>query len=275
VCGASNSIAGFGTYSIGNRTSIGLNYQFKTYSSNHPALFNEIPESSKELFQRFEIKSQLRLSKRFQLVVSVPISSNKQERTMHSQTVVGFGDATLGLNYFLKNSYDSVQKRRFQWIVGGGIKIPTGKFQHPDSSDFMLYGGSGSIDFNLNNLIYFQKRNWTLVWESSVLIRTRNKYNYQAGNNLSSSFLVNRKLNQWGIYTGIQWNITGKDYMNRKLIEGSPTVGSILSNLWGITYQFKSFLIQGAYHIPIHQKLGNGYTHQKQAFTLSINYFFK
>lgn len=273
VCGASNSIAGFGSYANGNRTNIGLNYQFKTYHSHHPPLFNEPGINSRELFQRFDLKGQIRLSPRFQLQFDLPFTVNQQVKDGQKETVSGPGDFYAGIHYFIVNRRNETKKQTIRWNMGAGIKSPTGKFTHPDSSDLMLYSGTGSWDIYASNLLYFQANKWTFVWETTAFFRNANKYQYQAGNSVASTLLVNRNLGKWSVFTGIQGTYVGNDFQNRSLVDGSPTTGSIVTNMWGVTWQFSDFMVQGAYHIPLYQHLGNGYTQQKQAFALSLYYF--
>lgn len=273
VCGASNSIGGFGTYANGNRTNFGLNYQFKTYKSHHPALFNEPIERSSELFQRWELKSQIRLSKRFQGNINLPMVFNQQTKNNVRSTKFGLGDAAIGLAYFIFNQKDSTSGNTFRWNVGLGGKLPTGQFTHPDSSDLMLYGGSGSFDAYFTNLLFYQVKKWSFVSESSIYLRGSNKFAYQAGNTFTTSLMANRKMNNFSLYTGFQFVWVGSAYENNTHIIDSPTVGTILTNLWGLTYSKNNWLFQGAYHIPLVQNLGNSYTTQKQAFSLSLYYF--
>ena len=55
VCGAVNSALGLGTVAAGNRHAIGCTYQYRSYKSNHPGIFNEPAVSSSERFQRLDL----------------------------------------------------------------------------------------------------------------------------------------------------------------------------------------------------------------------------
>ena len=274
VCGASNSIAGFGSYANGNRTNIGLNYQFKTYHSYHPALFYGPGTNSNELFQRFDLKSQIRLSRRFQLLVDLPLTINRQNEEGSVNVITGLADATIGASYFIINKKDSASNLTFRWNMGAGLKMPTGRYTEHDSSNFMLFGGTGSWDTYFSNLLYLQKNKWVFVSESSFYLRTQNKFGYQAGNTFTTTLLANRNIKSFGIFTGLQYVFVGTAQENRKIIDDSPTTGTIFSNLWGVTWHKKNWMIQGSYHIPLYQSLGNGNTKQKQAFSVSLYYFF-
>lgn len=273
VCGASNSISGFGTYANGNKTNFGLNYQFKTYKSSHPGIFNEHAESSTELFQRLELKGQFRLSKRWQGNADVPLVLNQQTHEGLRSKQQGFGDIGVGINYFIINRQDSLLRKVFRWNIGIGTKVPSGKYTHPDSSNLMLFPGSGSFDAVFNTILFYQKNKWSFVSESSFFLRGTNKFHYQAGNTFSSTLFANRKLRDFSSYLGAQFVWVGHAYRNTYIINNSPTVGSILTALCGITYRKNNWLFQGSYHLPLTQNLGNGYTKQKQAFNISLFYF--
>ena len=52
ICGATNSSLGFGSLEKGNKHSIGLHYQFRNYTSEHPILFSHLTENLIKVFTR-------------------------------------------------------------------------------------------------------------------------------------------------------------------------------------------------------------------------------
>lgn len=273
-CGAFNSAQGLGTLAQGNRTSIGLNYQYRLYKSQHPKLFGEGIEHSTDYFQRLDALGQVRVSKRWQLQLSVPITFNKHVADDTTSQKNGLSDPTLMVNFFLFDRQDSLQTHLFRWIVGVGAKSPLGKFTHPNDIDLYLYPGTGTFDAVFQNSIFFQKKRWSLLQTAQYILRGENKYKYIPGSLFSISLFGQYKFRTLGIYAGTQYSWSGVDYLNRKAIPGSPTQGRILAGIIGASFQFNSWVIQGNIHIPLTQNLGDGNSNQKTACSISLNYFF-
>lgn len=273
-CGAFNSTHGLGTLAQGNRTSIGLNYQYRLYKSEHPELFGEGIERSTDYFQRLDVLGQLRLSKKWQVQLSVPISFNTHIADDTSSQKNGLGDPTLMVNFFLFNKQDSLQTRLFRWIVGAGMKSPLGKFTRPNDVDLYLFPGTGTFDAVFQNSFFLQKKRWSLLQTSQYVLRGENKYDYIPGSLFSASLFGQYKFRTWGVYAGSQYSWSGVDYLNRKPISSSPTQGNILTGIVGASVQFNAWVVQGNIHIPITQNLGDGNSHQKTACSISLNYFF-
>lgn len=273
-CGAFNSTHGLGTLAQGNRTSIGLNYQYRLYKSEHPELFGEGIERSTDYFQRLDVLGQLRLSKKWQVQLSVPISFNTHIADDTSSQKNGLGDPTLMVNFFLFNKQDSLQTRLFRWIVGAGVKSPLGKFTRPNDADLYLFPGTGTFDAVFQNSFFLQKKRWSLLQTSQYVLRGENKYDYIPGSLFSASLFGQYKFRTWGVYAGSQYSWSGVDYLNRKPISSSPTQGNILTGIVGASVQFNAWVVQGNIHIPITQNLGDGNSHQKTACSISLNYFF-
>lgn len=273
-CGAFNSTQGLGTLAQGNRTSIGLNYQYRLYKSQHPKVFGTGIERSTDYFQRIDLTGQIRLANRWQLQLTVPFGFNTHIADDTTSRKNGFGDPILTVNYFLFNRQDSLQTRLFRWIIGAGVKSPVGKFTQPNDVDLYLYPGTGTFDAVFQNSFFFQKKKWSLLQTSQYILRGENKYKYIPGSLFSASLFGQYKFRTWGIYAGAQYSWSGVDYLNRKPIASSPTQGQILTGIVGASFQWNSWIIQGNYHIPVVQSLGDGNSHQKTAFSISLNYFF-
>lgn len=273
-CGANNSTQGLGTLSQGNRTGFGMNYQYRHYHSVHQGLFGGPNEESDDYFQRWDILAQIRLSKKWQIRVDIPISNNIHKADEGITVVNGIGDASITGNYFLIDKEDSLKTKRFRWIVGLGVKSPIGKFTEPNDENVFLMPGTGTFDALMQNSFFLQKNKWSFVQQTNLMIRGENKFNYRPGNQFSATAFVQRKLfSSLGLFAGGQYSWSGKDYINRKAKVGSPTEGIIVTGIAGVSYSFNSFLFQGNMHIPIYQLLGEGNSNQNLAFTLSFTYF--
>ena len=275
VCGsgAMNSTQGLSTVSQGNRTSIGLNYQYRLYKSEHPKLVGPGIEKSQDLFQRIDLQGQVRLVKRWQLQLSVPfaINSHKEESDLSKRS--GLGDPTLVVNYFLYNKQDSVKSTVFRWIIGAGVKSPLGKFTKPLDAELYLYPGTGTFDALFQSSLFFKKKKWSILQSTQYILRGENKHKYIPGSLLNASIFGQYQFRTWGIFAGSQYSWSGLDYINRKAISSAPTQGHVLTAILGATMQWKKWVLQGAYHLPYFQELSAGKTKQKTTFNISLHYF--
>lgn len=274
VCGAVNSSLGLGTVALGNRHSIGLTYQYRTYDSRHPALFDEPSVQSSERFQRLDLTGNVRLADRWQLRAVVPAVYNEQNRESVRSSRRGFADPMLTAHCFVIDRADSLGKTTIRWSLGAGAKMPFGKFPDPHDEVLLLYPGTGTWDGVFQSSFYFRYKKWAAVQECSAVWRSTNKHGYTPGSTFSATLYGIRRFTNWSLFGGFQYAWNGTDYIDREVISSSPAEGMILSATLGATIQWGDFLLQGNYHLPVVQQLGNGYTVQRESFTAGVTYQF-
>jgi hypothetical protein len=274
VCGAVNSSLGLGTAAWGNRHTIGLTYQYRTYASNHPPLFNEPAVRSSERFQRLDLSGTIRLADRWQLKAIVPIVYNEQTKEGVRQAVQGLGDPMLTIHYFIINRQDSLGNQNIRWSVGAGGKLPAGRFAEPHNEILLLYPGTGTWDVVAQSSLYLRSSKWGMIQEINAVFRSTNKYGYTPGSLFNATLFGFRRFSNWSVFGGFQYAWNGIDYIDRTSINSSPSQGTILSATIGGTIQWGKVLVQANYHLPVAQHLGNGYTTQQASFTAGIHYLF-
>lgn len=274
ICGATNSSLGFGSLEQGNKHSIGLHYQFRNYASEHHILFSHLTEKSKEVYQRVEIKGQIRICKWAQAQINVPVSYNYQTKNATTYTKSGLADPIISGVVFLINKSDSLNTKLLRWTAGVGIKLPLGAFPNPDNEQLLLYPGTGTFDGQFQTTFLLKKNKWSTIVDCQGMIRGTNKFTYKPGATFSSTLFVQRNFRKWGTFGGVQFAWNGTDYQDRKVINSSPSLGTILTGTLGLSYSYRKYLFQGNYHLPLVQDLSLGYTKQRHAFVCSITYFF-
>ncbi|HLP54627.1 MAG TPA: hypothetical protein VK151_06350 [Fluviicola sp.] len=274
VCGAVNSALGLGTVAAGNRHSIGCTYQYRSYKSHHPGIFNEPEVSSAERFQRLDLNGTIRLASRWQLKVSVPLVYNEQTKEAVHLLRQGFADPMITGHYFVVNRMDTTGNKVIRLSAGGGVKMPFASFPKPDNELLLLYPGTGTWDGMLQSSFFLRKNKWALIQENNLVLRGSNKYDYQPGNLFSATLYGMRRFSNWSVFGGFQYAWNGIDYQDRKAINSSPSQGNILSATLGGTIQWGNVMVQANYHLPIAQDLGNGYVHQQTGFTAGVYYLF-
>lgn len=117
----------------------------------------------------------------WQILGFVPYQVHQRTETLRQTEIQGVGDIAIYTNFTLINTGDSVNaKNKHTWMIGGGIKLPTGKYQQRDETKAMLPAlfqiGSGSYGFSVNNNYSYRYK--------SFGINTQIQYNYLMENEL-------------------------------------------------------------------------------------------
>jgi len=102
----------------------------------------------------------------------------------------GLGDINVIVNYVILNTGNQGTDFKHQLLAGGGIKLPTGKYDDYDQGkiinrNFQL--GTGSVDFNINAVYTLRYKQAGVNLETGYKINTRNHDDYHFGNQFRAS----------------------------------------------------------------------------------------
>jgi hypothetical protein len=104
------------------------------------------------------------------------------------KTLSGIGDVSVLAHYNVVNTFfdSTAHSVDHIWLMGGGIKLPTGKYDYNMNQDevanpnFQL--GTGSVDYIINSIYTVRKNNIGLNLDLSYKINGTNKNNYKFAN---------------------------------------------------------------------------------------------
>lgn len=280
ICGCANSGSYFGLMPQSNKSLVGVRYSFMH--------FNTHPESpvlnTQETFNIAEVYTRFFPIKRVQVMAFVPLRFDRQETSSITKKQSGLGDATLLANYNLFNTLmdgTSSSDYTHTLMVGGGIKLPTGRFRY-DENDYLQVAnanfqpGTGSTDFIVNAFYTLNRNQWGLSLNMSHKFNTTNSIGYRFGNQiygtteLYKSIAIGKltltpSVGVYGEYArhGRQDNVI-QDITGGKIINASAGV-HLFSNRWtaGLSGQ-----------TPIWQKSASGHVFAKERLLVQVGWLF-
>jgi hypothetical protein len=194
ICGCSSGSYFIGPFPLFHKYFFGTRYTFRNFKS---VVANDPTQFSKDFYQTVELWGGWNIGKKWQVLAFIPYNINRQNSDDGLVKSNGLGDITLIVNYNLLNKQSKANNTNQQLWIGGGVKIPTGKFS-PDPNEVIPQAnnqaGSGSVDYLLNAMYAITMKNWGI--SSSVNYKINTSANgYQFGDRFSSSAFVFRSFN--------------------------------------------------------------------------------
>ncbi len=263
VCGCAAGTNYMGVLPQFSKNLFGFRYQYS--NSLHPSTnFNTNDLDSRVLQDQFyTTEAWLRYypAERWQLFAFVPYSVHKRIETERTTTIQGLGDIRLNLNYTLIDTDSSSSKWKNLLLVGGGVNLPTGKYQQRDDTRLMLPAafqvGRGAFSYNLNAIHTLRYNAWGLNTNLQYIFRGQNELSYDWGDRFSGA----TSLFYWGQAksfsylpsAGVAVNYFEQDYQYDEL---KPyTGGTLVSMQFGLDIYINRWLINTFVQVPLSQDI--------------------
>jgi len=272
ICGC-----GAGSYYIGilpefNKKIIGIRYRTTGLTTHLGPGGTSSYLTTDEKYHTAELWGGWTIKDKFRVMAYLPVSINSKTNQAGTESKTGLSDAsTLGFYRLLRNKKTIGADENTQLLVqdlwiGGGVKLPTGKYNPSDKSAssvstnlFQL--GTGSLDFILMGMYDVRLQDAGLNVTASYKINTTNQYDYYYGNRFSGSsqFYYKFRFNtKWMIAPnlGFQYEHSMKDLDGGYSVR--PTGGVATFGTLGAEVSFDKFTFGGNFQPVLSQNLGQG-----------------
>lgn len=249
---------------------IGLQAQYRSFSSTHPGLTESSPATkSEDYYRTLQVWGRYNIGSRLQVYGFVPYQNNTQQTRGTATTTSGIGDVSLLVNAALVRTSDTADAEvKHLLLAGGGVKMPTGRHNGATALDRSglpnMQPGTGTWDFTLNVNYTLRYGNNGLYADAMYMLTTADAQSYKYGNRMAAGVIAFRSLMQGNLsllpQAGIRYEYTLHDYDNyeRKWLN-EQTGGNMLLGTAGIQASWKRMGMQLTGYLPLQQHYADGY----------------
>ncbi len=283
ICGCAPGTSYLGVLPQFDQNITGMRFSYNRLV--HPSSnYNTVDVDSRVLEDRFHTsEAWLRFypHKRVQAFVFVPYRVHQREETDRTTTLNGLGDIRVQASYTLLDYGDSILSDwKHLLLLGGGVSLPTGKYQQRDDTRLMLPAafqlGSGSTDYLLSALYTLRWRTWGVNTNAQYWFRGENELTYNYGNRTTLS----SALFYWGetkhfaylpaIGVSADWFAQDAQYDAVK-----PATGGTLVQLTaGLDVYLDRFLVNTFVQLPVYQEIPAAQASNSLSIGLGVSVFF-
>lgn len=269
VCGGSGSSQNLGILPQFKKHFIGLQYQYRSFSSVYPALSEQKPAAySEEHYNTAQLWGRYVVSKRLQLFAFVPYQYNRRLKDGTNTDMNGISDISVLANAVVFKTEDSSESEwKHVLLAGGGIKLPTGSYKGITALDRLglpnMQPGSGAWDVIVNLNYTLRYDNTGINADAVYTITTANGDDYKYGNRLGTAVSGFYWLQAGRVsimpQVGFRYEYVLHDYDNysRKWLN-EQTGGSLSWATAGTQAYYGKMGFQLSYGIPVAQHYGAG-----------------
>ncbi len=253
----------------------GARWFYRGFESEHHG-----DEYTREQFHSMELWGRFYPLKRLQILGVLPVNFFTQTGGEAPLTRNGLGDAVLLANYnLLQNVWGNDKKWRQAFYLGGGVKLPTGKFDRrlvDQGVNPNMQPGTGAFDWLLSGTYTLRRGDWGLNTDALWRFSRENSAGYQFGNRLNVSgrvfYWLQSGKNKWLPSLGIahEWAAVDRDGQTRL----SDTGGYCLFGTAGLDWYTGNIALSAAWNLPLRQELAKGHIDAGQRVQVGLAYIF-
>ena len=269
ICGCGVGSSYLGLLPEFSRHAFGFRYRYNSLLSHVGAGGTTTYLTSREYYRTLELWTGWNIGKRFRVMASVPYGFNERIGQTASGTKNGLGDITLTGYYrlFDTRGRHPSGKGFVQTIwIGGGIKLPTGKYDAADKASMstntnLFQLGTGSVDYILAATYDGRFKQTGMNLSANYKINGINRHDYSYGNKFSASTQVYRVFNLPGEIKiapniGMMYENSAKDIDNKLSVDMSG--GYLLMGTLGAELSWKKVSVGANWQTPFSQDLAMG-----------------
>jgi hypothetical protein len=280
VCGCANGGTFFGVLPQSHRSFVGVRYRLRSFDSH----LTSVLFKSSETYQTTELWGRFYPFKRTQLLAFLPYNFNAQTVQSSGKTtkIQGFGDASVIMQYQVFTTLFDSTARRFDHslLVGGGLKLPTGKFNYNANetvanANFQL--GTGSLDYLVNMTYTLRKKSGGLNLETNYRIATANNQNYRFANRLSAAATLFRSIQATKALSLLPNAGFSAEYAKEDIKNGERNsyTGGFQGNLnLGTEVYATRFMAGFSVQVPVYQQLAKSDLKSKGTLSVHLTRYF-
>jgi hypothetical protein len=274
TCGCSASGGSMGFASMLNSNFIGVRYFNQSYKSTDGLYSNSVWYN--ENYNTMQIWARVPVAERVQISALVPYHFNNREIATGKQNISGMGDITILALYQLYQTHKDSSLLVHTIQLGGGVKIPTGKFDQANNGSFnpSYQLGTGSWDYLLATEYVVKKKQFGLNTMLNYIIKSENDKKYRFGNQFNYSgtffYLYENDAFSYTPQIGFAGEVYQENYQLGQRL--SNTAGDIFLGKIGFEMAKNKFSVGANLMLPINQNLNGGNLEANYRWSLNFNY---
>lgn len=280
VCGCANSGSYFGLMPQSHKSIVGVRYNYLNFDT-HP---DSRILATKETFNVAELYGRFFPVKRVQVMAFVPYRFDRQVTSAITKTNSGLGDITALASYNVFNTLmdgTSSSALNHSLMLGGGIKLPTGKFRFDENNpldvanaNFQL--GTGSTDLIVNAFYSLNWDKWGLSANISRKFNTTNAEGYRFGDQVYGTLDLFRSFEIGKLSlvpsVGVYAEQMDKGKQHGALLD--ITGGTIVNGSVGVNLFAEKWMLGVNAQRPVHQVSGSGHVFLNDRVQVQLGFLF-
>ncbi|MEX1188956.1 MAG: hypothetical protein WED33_06840 [Bacteroidia bacterium] len=200
ICGCSSGGLSGGLFPQFQNNLLGVRYAPSVFTHPRtPGNFNGLSQVNRDIYHDGEVFFRWFPKKKLQLWVNAPYRLRLREESLRTTLIQGLGDIQISGLYTLIQKDSSAFKWRHLLLAGGGVSLPTGKYQQRDETLTILpvgfQVGTGSWSASANLLYMLRIKSWGAVLQGDFRSYSVNERQFRKGNVTGAQATVFRQFN--------------------------------------------------------------------------------